>query len=404
MRNPESRIPIVFLWVFLFLPWAQAQGRGVVQGKLVNGTDPKIIGKGVEIDVIQLGQGMSILKSSVTDSAAGFRVEGLPVELPLMIRANYQSVNYHGRVQFDASAKADVRIEIFETTESMKDIRVDEVRLGFQLEAPGDHLRVLETYSFVNETNPKKTFMSMTGSFRFSKAAGLTEPPQMSVQGPGGAMPLRNSPLESPDGQSYYSLYPLRPGTTKFEIDYALPYRERTYRYARKFYHDLASYQIGVLPQDLGLVGDELSKVHTDTDRNFTVYSGGPVKAGTQVTWTLSGGTPVAAAPASESGESRIKTVQPFVGRNAGIIAPLLLMALIAVLWYAFNAVTAEVQKGQDPRTRELRERRERLLDFIATLDNRHENKALDRKEYVRQREQAKRQLRRVMTLLGKKN
>jgi hypothetical protein len=285
----------------------------------------------------------------------------------------------------------------------------------------------------VNETNPKKTFMSMKGSFRFSKAAGLTEPPQMSVTGPGvvldksgkvvwrgidetegnrraaeiggtfqAPMPLRNSPLESPDGQSYYSLYGLRPGTTKFDIDYVLPYRDRSYKYTRKFYHDLASYQIGVLPQDLDLTGDGLSKVHTDAERNFAVFSGGPVKAGTEVTWTLSGGTPVAAAPASEGGESRIKTVQPFVGRNAGIIAPLLLMALIAVLWYAFNTVTTEVQKGQDPRTRELRERRERLLDFIATLDNRYEKEAMDRKDYVRQREQAKRQLRRVMTLLKK--
>lgn len=388
--------------MLLCLPWAQAQGRGVVQGKLVNGTDPKIVGKEVEIDVIQLGQGMSILKSTVTDSAGGFRVEGLPVELPLMIRANYQSVNYHGRVQFDASSKAEVQIEIFETTESMKDIRVGDVRLGFQLEAPGDHLRVLETYSFVNETNPKKTFMSMGGSFRFSKAAGLTEPPQMSVQGPSGAMPLRSSPLESPDGQSYYSLYPLRPGATKFEIDYVLPYRERSYKYARRFYHDLVSYQIGVLPADLELTGDGLTKTLTDTERNFAVYSGGVVKSGTEMTWTLSGGTPVAAAPASEAGESRIKTMQPFVGRNAGVIAPLLLMALIAVLWYAFNTVTTDVQKGQDPRTRELKERRERLLDFIATLDNRHENEALDRREYVRQREQAKRQLRRVMTLLKK--
>lgn len=382
--------------------WGQTQGRGEVQGKLVNGTDSKIIGAGVELDVLQLGQGMSILKSTVTDSKGAFRFESLPVELPLMIRANYKSVNYHGRVQFDGSARAELQIEVFEPTESMKDIRVDSLRVGFQLE--GDHLRVIENYKFINETNPKKTFMSMAGSFRFSKPAGLEQPPQMSVTGPGGTMPLRSSPLESPDGQSYYSLYALRPGDTSFEIDYTLPYHERAHTYRKKFYQDLPSYQIGVLPQDLNLTGAGLQKVHSDPDKNFAIYSGGAVKAGTELVWSFSGGTPMATSPeAEQSGEVRIKPMPTLVGRNTPVIAPLMLLVFVAVLWYAFNAAKGERQKGPDPRTRELRERREHLLNLLATLDHRYENQVLDRREYLRRREQAKRQLRRVVTLLGKK-
>jgi hypothetical protein len=379
----------------------RAQGSGVVEGKLVNGTDPRIVGAGIDLEVIRLGGGMTVLKSAVSDSAGRFQIEGLPTDAPLLIRANYKSVNYHGRVDFDASSKATVEIEIYETTTSMKGIRVEEVRLGFKLE--GEHLLSLETCSFVNETNPKKTFMSMEGNFRFSKAPGIESPPQLTVTGPGAAMPLNQPPLESADGQSYYSLYPLRPGKTRFELEQTLPYHERSYTYRKKFYQDTPAYQIGVIPRDMEVKGEGLQRFHEDQKMNFAFYNGSPVKAGTEVAWVFAGGTPVPAAAADDSGESRIKPFPTEIGQRTLLIGPLLLMTLIAVLWYAFNNSPAKLSKSQDPRIKELRDRRDRLLNLVATLDQRHEERALERGNYVRLREQAKGQLRRIALLLGKK-
>jgi hypothetical protein len=136
---------------------------------------------------------------------------------------------------------------------------------------------------------------------------------------------------------------------------------------------------------------------------NFAFYSGSPVKAGTEVAWVFAGGTPVAAEAADDSGESRIKPFPNEIGQRALWIGPLLLMALIVVLWYAFNGIPAKVSKSQDPRIKELKERRDRLLNLVATLDHRHEDRALERRDYVRLREQAKSQLRRIALLLGKK-
>lgn len=59
-----------------------------MEGKLVNGTDPSVTPSEVDIDVIGLGGGMSVLKSTVSDSAGKFRVDGLPTDQPIMIRAN----------------------------------------------------------------------------------------------------------------------------------------------------------------------------------------------------------------------------------------------------------------------------------------------------------------------------
>jgi len=208
--------------------------------------------------------------------------------------------------------------------------------------------------------------------------------------------------LESADGQSYYSLYPLRPGKTRFELEQTLPYHDRSYTYRKKFYHDIPAYQIGVIPRDMEVKGDGLQRFHDDQKMNFAFYSGSPMKAGTEVTWVFAGGTPVAAA-SDDSGESRIKPFPTEVGQRALWIGPLLLIMLIAVLWYAFNSIPAKLSKSQDPRIKELRDRRDRLMNLVATLDHRHENRTLERADYVRRREQAKSQLRRIALLLGKK-
>ncbi|PYU96534.1 MAG: hypothetical protein DMG08_01845 [Acidobacteria bacterium] len=397
MRRP------VFLLIVLMrcaVPALWAQGSGVVEGRVVNGTDARIAAAGVDLDVIGLGGGMTVLKSAVTDPSGRFRIEGLPTGPPLMIRANYQSVNYHSRFSLDASGKASVEVEVFEATTSMKDIRVEGVRLGFQLD--GDHLRAVETYSFVNETKPKKTFSSNRGSFRFTKPAGIAEPPRLSAQGPGAPMPLTQTPLESADGQSYYSLYALRPGTTTFELDYVLPYHDRTYTYRKNFYQDVDFFQIGVIPQDVAVTGEGLKRIQVDVAKNFAVYTGGPLKAGSEMAVTFAGGTPTAAGESSEgSAEPRIRPMPTSVGRYTPIVGPLLLMVFIVVLWYAYNNIPAKQPK--DSRTRELRQKHEQLLQFVASLDQKYENKEMERREYHRLRAHAKSQLRRISLLLGKK-
>jgi hypothetical protein len=226
----------------------------------------------------------------------------------------------------------------------------------------------------------------------------------MSVLPPEGSFPLSESPLESADGQSYYSLYPLRPGVTTFEVDQILPYENRTYEYQRKFYQDIGRLDIGVIPQDMVVSGEGLSKTQTDAQRNFSVYSGGPVKADTLVVWTLSGGTPAATAPVGESSaEPRITPMPTSVGQNALIIGPLLLIGFILVLWFSSDLIPEQAGKGPDFRANALRERREQLINYLVMLDHRFENHELGPREHSRLRELGKGQLRRIAALLGKK-
>jgi len=393
--------PVYIFW-FLILPAAFAQQNGVLEGRIVDRTDPAIIASNVELEVIELSSGMSIIRVAATDSAGRFRIDKLPENQPLLIRANYKGANYHSQVSFNKEGKANVDIDVFEPTTSMKDMRVVETQIAFR--RAGDHLESVETVTIDNKTDPPRTFASPEGSFRFSKPPGILEPPQITVAAGGMSMPVVQTALESPDGKSYYSLYPLRPGTTRFEIHQLLPYTNGSYTYEKKFYWDSGPLNIGVIPSDMALSGQNLRKTQTDSQQNFSVYASSPIKAGAEVVWTLSGGTPVSETAASQgAGGSTLEIMPGYVGRNTLIIGPILLMGLILVLWYEFNHPEGGMQSGRSNHIRQLKERREQLLNAVADLDHRYEANSIGRQEFLGQREEHKRQLYKISLLLKKK-
>jgi len=339
-----KKIPtLIILFWFATIPAAHPQQSGVVEGRLVNLTDPSIVAQGADIEVIELSSGMSIIRSATTDASGKFLISGLPADRRLMIRATYKGANYHSQMAFSAG-KANVEIGVYEPTASMKDIEVTSVSMAFQL--TGGQLKALETVTINNKTRPPRVYTTPEGSFRISKAPGILQPPQIRVTAPGSSMPLVQSAFESADGKSYYTLYPLRPGLTTVEVQQLLPYTGQRYTFVKKFYQDAGSVNVGVIPRDMTLTGKGMSNIETDSQRNFSVYVSQPIKAGTEVVWEFSGGTPVPEqAEASGEAEPEVKPVPNAVGRNALIIGPLLLLGFIAVLWFSVNRSPAVKKK-----------------------------------------------------------
>jgi hypothetical protein len=387
----------VLLFLLMILPSAYTQQSGIVDGRLVNLTDPSIIAGRVELEVIELGGGMSIIQSATSDASGKFHIEGLPQDHRLMVRANYKGANYHAQLEF-TGGKARVEIGVYEPTTSMKDIEVEGVQMAFQL--AGDQLKALETMTFNNKTKPPRTFTIPEGTFRISKPPGIIEPPKMRVTAPGASMPLVQSALESADGKSYYTLYPLRPGITRFEVEQLLPYANKRYTYVKKFYQDIASIDFGVIPHDVVASGKGLSRIQTDPQKNFSVYTSIPVKSGTEVVWEFSGGTavPEAESPGAAA-EPEVTAMPNGIGRNTLLIGPLLLMGFIVVLWYAYGRSQKGSRGAADFRLRQIRDRREQLLNSIADLDHRYETQSLGEQEYGKQREESKRRLRKIFLL-----
>jgi hypothetical protein len=383
---------------------AAEQSAGVIEGSLRNGTNPSLVPADVDVDVIALSGGMSIIKSGKSGKEGKFHFDGVPTGSEIMVRANYKSASYLAHTEFDNTGKALVDMKVYETTKSMNGIRVQAAQLAIQ--ATGSQLRIVETTSFDNQTTPPLTFMNEEGNYRFSKPSDILEMPSMRVTAPGSSMPLTQTPLESPDAQSYYSIYPLRPGVTTFEVLEILPYQNKSYAYRKKFFYDVESLDVGVIPYDLNLSGAEFSRIETNVQKNFSIYRRKQIKAGTEVTLTLSGGAATTDEQTSGDTAGSVQTtVQSFpnsVGLNAATIVCLLLMGFVIVLWYAVNYAKTDSSRTVGSETKLLKERYERLVDFLAVLDHRYENQSIDRREYIYQREHGKRLLRRISELLNR--
>jgi len=333
-----SRFCLILAWFAATAITAASQGqnRGVAVGRLVNRTDPAIAAGNTELEVLLLSGGMDIIKTAATDARGTFRIEGLPDAMPLMLRAVYKGVNYQGRLRFGADGKADIDIDVYEPTASTSDIRVETANIAFQL--ADDGLQAVETFVVVNSADPPRVYVNPEGNFRVSKAPGILEPPRFRITAPGSEMPLTQSALESADGESYYSLYPLRPGRTVFEVHQALPYAGGKYVYEKKFFQDVPEFPVGVIPLDMALSGDGLKKTEDYAAENFAVYAFGAVRAGDEVTWTFTGGTPVTEMDHEhEFGETTIAAVDGAVGRNAPAIGSAILAFFVLALIFALK-------------------------------------------------------------------
>ncbi len=175
-----------------------AQNQGIVDGRIINATNPANVPARVPVEVIGLTGGMSVLKSASTDAAGRFHFDGLPESGPLLIRASYGAVSYYGQTGMDGSRKTQVEIKVYEPTKSWQGITLGQPQIAAKLTAEG--LRFNESYTFTNDTKPPRSLMSDDGNFRFSKAPGILRPPVLSISGSAASMPVSQPPLESADG------------------------------------------------------------------------------------------------------------------------------------------------------------------------------------------------------------
>src|SRR5437868_8892770 len=91
------------------------------------------------------------------------------------------------------------------------------------LQTDNTGLQVTETYGVRNSSSPPRTLMSdRTLEIYLPEGAAVD---QGMAQGPGG-MPVRSAPVPLPDQDKnhYAFIFPIRPGETRFQLSYHVPY------------------------------------------------------------------------------------------------------------------------------------------------------------------------------------
>ncbi len=200
------------------LPAQTAQLRGTVE----NGTTGRMQ-PGAQVRLLLPAANMQTIAQ--TRSRAGGKFQLALPENPgtLVLEASYQGVDYF---QTLPPAARQTQMQVFNATGSSRRLRIHEMATVLQPEN-GD-LAVVNEFVIRNRLSPPVTWYQPKGMFRFAAPRGII-PDGAQVIGPNG-MPIRKNPHPTRQAGIYRIAYPLRPGETRIQISYRIPYAQKQAR------------------------------------------------------------------------------------------------------------------------------------------------------------------------------
>jgi hypothetical protein len=185
---------------------------GVVTNKTTN--KPAI---GDDVVLIRLQQGMQEATRTKTDSHGHFTLD-VPDQGVHLVRVTHDKANYFRPAPPGTQS---VEVEVYNAAAKVKGVNGEADVMRIQTDASGKSLNVVENFFVKNESSPPLTQFS-DRPFEFYLPAGAVVEGSAALA-PGG-MPVQASPVPLGDANHYAFIFPIRPGETRFQITYKLPY------------------------------------------------------------------------------------------------------------------------------------------------------------------------------------
>jgi hypothetical protein len=210
---PSAATLLVFLTALLFASFASAQ---TLTGTVKNATTGKP-GAGDEVILITLGQGMEEAGRTKADAKGNFSFK-LDQQGPHLIRVVHQEVTYH---RMAPPGTTSVEVEVYDVGKKVEGIDVVADIMRFQ--AGNGNMQVERTFAVQNNSKPPRTQMNEHNlEFYIPDGAKITEGQAMTA----GGQPVKSDPVPEGAGSKnkYSFLFPLRPGETRFNVIYTMPY------------------------------------------------------------------------------------------------------------------------------------------------------------------------------------
>ncbi len=172
---------------------------------------------GVQVEILVPGQqGMQSVGAARTGAHGHFQISP-PAAGVFLLAAQYRGVEYYQPVHPGAQQ---LRLEVFQTTSDTRQLRVHELATVLQPEK--GQLAVVDEYMVNNRLSPPRTWYRPGGIFRFLIPRGIKADGAQVIGPDGMTVPRDILPTRQP---GIYTLkYPLRPGQTRVQVSYRLPY------------------------------------------------------------------------------------------------------------------------------------------------------------------------------------
>jgi hypothetical protein len=312
-----------------------------ITGTVTNGTTNKP-SSGDEVVLISLANGMNEVAKTRTDSQGHYTLNVADEGAPHLVRVARQSVHYFKQAPPGATT-ADVTV--YDAATQLEGVAADARVL--HLQANAGSLDVSEMYVLKNQSQPPRSRIgNQTFAITLPDGAELSH---ASFTGPSG-MPITANPVPSGVKNRYAFDFAIRPGETRFDVVYRMPY-SGSYEFSMT--PETSLNELGVLlPKSMKFTGISPTFAQDSDEGGLAVYFAKDVLPNQTVRFSVAGeglisgqsagGQPAAdASPASTQGSSHST-------RDLQIQGAILFLILVGVfvLWRMIAARKAKLDSG----------------------------------------------------------
>jgi hypothetical protein len=280
---------------------AIAPAFAAVDGVIVNGTTGQPQPNTVVMLIQPTQAGMVTLGSTKTDGQGKFSFDNNDVQGPRLIQAVFQGVQYNRMVP-PGMPSTGMQIPVYASTNKAGTAKVSEHFIVLQ---PGEKdMTVSEGLLYTGD--PTLTYNDpVNGSVRFyvpPEAQGLGS---VTVN-PAGGMPIQRPALKTKEPNVYKVDYPVRPGETRFDINYTMP-TTNPMTFTDKEIHPEASSNL-VVPAGVTAKSDDLVLAGTEPKTQASIYRIKNASFKVEVAGT---GALQSEGSADDSGQPQVQEVKP---------------------------------------------------------------------------------------------
>ena len=189
-----------------------------ITGTVTNKTTNKPAA-GDDVVLIRLSQGMQETTRTKTDSHGRFTLDVPDPQGIHLVRVTHDKATYFRPAPPGTQS---VEIDVFNAAAKVEGVASEADVMRIQTDESGKSLNVVENFFVKNDSNPPRTQFS-DKSFEFYLPQGAVVEGSAALAP--GSMPVKASPVPVPGEANHYAfIFPLRPGETRFQVTYKLPY------------------------------------------------------------------------------------------------------------------------------------------------------------------------------------
>lgn len=202
-----------------------------IGGTVTNATTGKPAA-GASVTLVDPMGGMAEIATAKADSRGHYKIDAPAAKGPRLVRAERGGVNYFKML---TPGSTSVDITVYDAVPSVEGITGSADVVRFQTQ--GSTLQVAELFAINNTSSPPRTLAS-SATFEFVLPEGA-KIDSADAQGPNG-QPISATTTPTKEKNHYVFSYALKPGETRFQVSYNLPYNGKisiSPRLTRNFEH-----------------------------------------------------------------------------------------------------------------------------------------------------------------------